>query len=221
MQGQLLNYIVQDNKGYIVGDNGQRYQFSGNEWKENRIPTKGERLDFEVDASGQAKSVFFALDSQNGSSHEQNSDQFDPNMHELYQTESTYNMFQWFWKCLRNLFNFSGRARRKEYWFYMLILFLLTIFINVFVLLVVGFMVGNLDDYTMSILTNITSSLLVIVFIIPSFAVNVRRMNDINHSGWWLLISFVPMIGSILFLIWMLKNTKFERNKWGSPAKSR
>ncbi|WP_255412364.1 DUF805 domain-containing protein [Commensalibacter melissae] len=130
-------------------------------------------------------------------------------------------MFQWFWKCLRNLFNFSGRARRKEYWFYMLILFLLTIFINVFVLLVVGFMVGNLDDYTMSILTNITSSLLVIVFIIPSFAVTVRRMHDINHSGWWLLISFVPIIGSILFLIWMLKNTKFERNKWGSPAKSR
>ena len=61
MQGQLLNYIVQDNKGYIVGDNGQRYQFSGNEWKENRIPTKGERLDFEVDASGQAKSVSLLL----------------------------------------------------------------------------------------------------------------------------------------------------------------
>ncbi|HJE54549.1 MAG TPA: DUF805 domain-containing protein, partial [Acinetobacter pseudolwoffii] len=46
-----------------------------------------------------------------------------------------------------------------------------------------------------------------------------RRLHDINKSGWWLLIALIPLIGSILLIIWLATETKQETNEWGQPAK--
>ena len=54
---------------------------------------------------------------------------------------------------------------------------------------------------------------------IPSLAVSVRRLHDIGRSGWWLLISLVPVVGWILTLIWYVSDSEAEENKYGPNPK--
>lgn len=126
-------------------------------------------------------------------------------MSNLNKPESQYNPLDWFIKCLKNYANFSGRARRKEYWFFVLIQFILLI------------IAGTLDAVIFKkpfIFYTITA----LGLFIPAVAVGVRRMHDIGRTGWLLLLSCIPLIGLIV-LYWLVSNTSPETNKWGQPAK--
>jgi uncharacterized membrane protein YhaH (DUF805 family) len=61
--------------------------------------------------------------------------------------------------------------------------------------------------------------LVALALFIPSLAVSVRRLHDINKSGWWYLIALIPLIGGILLIVWFATETKPEPNQWGQPAK--
>ncbi|UYW02022.1 DUF805 domain-containing protein [Flavobacterium agricola] len=90
-------------------------------------------------------------------------------------------MFQWYKKVVfENYANFNGRARRKEYWYFALA--------NIIVSFVVGFICGllSLPDAIMSAYS--------LVILIPSIAVAVRRMHDVNKSGWFVLIPIYNLI---------------------------
>ena len=50
-------------------------------------------------------------------------------------------------------------------------------------------------------------------------AVGVRRLHDVNKSGWWTLIAFIPIIGGIMLLVWYCTDTKPNVNQWGAPAR--
>ena len=65
MQGQILDYSVQNNSGIITTQEGQRYQFEGSEWKDASVPSRGMEVDFDVDANNQAIGVYKALRSTN------------------------------------------------------------------------------------------------------------------------------------------------------------
>ena len=54
---------------------------------------------------------------------------------------------------------------------------------------------------------------------LPSIAVGIRRLHDTGRSGWWFLISLIPLIGGIVFLVFCASDTKPEVNQWGPPAK--
>lgn len=208
MQGQLLNFSPQENTGYISGDDGKRYQFLGSEWKENQTPQKGDHLDFEVDASGQAVSVFFALNhttqTNNNANFTSQSLPIDSNIEALYATEAEYNMFDWFFKCVKKYASFSGRARRKEYWYFILCTFILGIIASIIgVALDIGYLLNDAIN---------------LVLFLPSLGVAIRRLHDVNRSGWWFLIIFT-IIGVIFYIIWLATDTKPEVNKWGAPAK--
>jgi uncharacterized membrane protein YhaH (DUF805 family) len=99
---------------------------------------------------------------------------------------------------LQNFANFSGRARRSEYWYFVLF--------NIIISFVLGF-IGGLYDFTM--LSNIYS----LVIIIPSIAVGVRRMHDVGKSGWFILIPIYNLI---------LACTEGEKgdNKYGPDPKT-
>ena len=112
--------------------------------------------------------------------------------------------------CFTKYFNFSGRARRSEYWFFALFTLLTTSFFVYFE----GYM-GIFPNTDQAILANIFSLLV----IIPSIAVGVRRLHDTNHSGWWLLLSFVIIIGWVVLLIWYCKNSDEGDNRFGSNPK--
>jgi uncharacterized membrane protein YhaH (DUF805 family) len=99
---------------------------------------------------------------------------------------------EWMLMPLRRYAEFSGRSRRKEYW-----MFTLGVVIAVVVLSIVEGILGlaqTVGPY------GPLSALLLVALIIPSIAVGIRRLHDTNRSGWWLLISLIPLVGGLILL---------------------
>ncbi|MGG3561179.1 DUF805 domain-containing protein [Neobacillus rhizosphaerae] len=115
---------------------------------------------------------------------------------------------QWFLKAFQNYAVFNGRARRKEYWFFALFMGIIGIVLTV--LLEVS------DSWAVIIIALIFC----LAMIIPSIAVTVRRLHDIGRSGWWYLLSLVP-IGNIVILIFTLLDSQPETNQWGPNPKEK
>ena len=107
-----------------------------------------------------------------------------------------------------NYANFNGRAARPEYWWFALAS--LIIYVGMAVLsLVLSSMVG---EFGLGIIV-----IYWVATILPSLAVSVRRLHDIDKSAWWLLIGLIPWIGGIIFLILMVLKTYPHPNKYGNP----
>ena len=116
---------------------------------------------------------------------------------------------QWFLKCLTQYADFTGRARRKEYWMFMLFSFLIYILVAM-VLLALGVTESAI---------NIVISLLALSLILPNLAVTVRRLHDIDRSGWWVLLMFVPIL-SLVILVFMFLNGTSGGNRFGPDPKA-
>lgn len=107
--------------------------------------------------------------------------------------------------------DFSGRARRKEYWYFTLfniIIGMILVFIDV--------MVGG---FFPNVGMGLIGSIYLLATIVPSIAVAVRRLHDIGRSGWWSLIVLVPFIGAIVFIVFMVLDSKPGDNQFGSNPK--
>jgi len=117
----------------------------------------------------------------------------------------------WFLEVLKKYAVFDGRARRKEYWFFYL--FYLIIFV---VLIFLDGMTGSLIE-TAGV--GMLSGIFVLAMIIPGLAVSVRRLHDTDRSGWWILISLIPLIGGIWFLILMVLDGTSGQNQYGPDPK--
>ena len=116
----------------------------------------------------------------------------------------------WYFEALQKYLVFEGRARRKEYWFFTLFNTLITIG---FVIIDV---VSGLGEDGIGILT----TLYCLAIILPSIAVSVRRLHDTGRSGWWLLISWVPLIGGIVLLIFYVQDSDPGPNAYGANPKA-
>lgn len=123
---------------------------------------------------------------------------------------------EWFLKVVRdNYANFTGRARRKEYWMFTLFNFILSL------LFVIPMLIGAFsENMTIYFIGFALYMLFALALLIPSLAVCVRRLHDVGKSGWWYLISFVPIIGTILLLIWFCTDSEIGENQWGPDPKA-
>ena len=117
----------------------------------------------------------------------------------------------WYLAALRKYAVFSGRARRKEYWF-----FALFNFIAVVLLATIDVATGTLDE---DLGVGLLSGIYTLAVISPSVAVSVRRLHDIGRTGWWVLIGFVPLIGSIVLLVFALLDSQPGDNQYGANPK--
>ncbi|GAA4409577.1 DUF805 domain-containing protein [Quisquiliibacterium transsilvanicum] len=68
-------------------------------------------------------------------------------------------------------------------------------------------------------LAALLSGLFVLAMLLPSLAVSVRRLHDIGRSGWWLLVSFIPLIGAIVLLVFALRDGDAGDNAYGPNPK--
>ena len=116
---------------------------------------------------------------------------------------------QWFLKCLTQYADFTGRARRKEYW--MFVLFSLLIYFLVAIVLVA------LSATESAI--NIVIGLLALSLMLPNLAVTIRRLHDTDRSGWWALLSFVPIL-SLVILVFMFLDGTSGGNRFGPDPKA-
>ena len=119
----------------------------------------------------------------------------------------------WFIEVLTKKYaEFSGRAQRAEYWYF--ILFYLLIYIGVTIIDRI------LGTYSSTAGVGLLQTLFSLGVLIPSIAVGVRRLHDTDRSGWWVLIAFVPLIGAIVLLIFTVQEGTAGDNQYGPNPKS-
>lgn len=107
--------------------------------------------------------------------------------------------------CFKKYAEFSGRARRQEYWMFILFNMLVC-----FGLQIVDAILGT---------EGVLGAGYSLAALIPSWAVFTRRMHDIGKSGWWWLIGIVPLVGAIVLLIFLCQDSQPGDNAYGSNPK--
>lgn len=112
----------------------------------------------------------------------------------------------WYLAVLKNYVGFSGRARRKEYWYFFLFNFLISIALT-FVDTAMGGGGQNIG---------ILSSIYALAVFLPALAVSIRRLHDTDRTGWWILIAFVPLIGFIVLLVFFCLEGTPGNNSYGA-----
>ena len=118
----------------------------------------------------------------------------------------------WFLIALKKYATFSGRAQRAEYFYYFL--FVALIFIG---LTIIDNITGS---YSAEDRMGLLGAIFSLATFIPSLAVSVRRLHDIGHSGWWLLIGIIPLIGFIVLLIFFTRDSAPSENSYGPNPKA-
>ena len=111
--------------------------------------------------------------------------------------------------CIKKYADFSGRAPRSEYWWFILAQFLLG-FVAGFVL---GFIGGIMGMGTS--LADIGSVVLMLGLFLPALGVAIRRLHDTGKSGWWYLLVFIPIIGWLVLLYWFVQPSTEGTNEYG------
>lgn len=117
----------------------------------------------------------------------------------------------WFLLALGRYAQFSGRSRRKEYWFFTLFFVLASI-----VAMGLDMALGTMDEETG---LGVVSGLLSLAALLPSIAVTVRRLHDTGRSGWWMMIFLIPLLGLVGFYF-MVKNGDPGDNQFGPDPKA-
>jgi uncharacterized membrane protein YhaH (DUF805 family) len=112
-----------------------------------------------------------------------------------------------YWKrvVLEKYADFSGRARRAEYWWFTLA--------NIIAVLVLIILVAIAKIFWVLYI------LYLLALIVPSLAVTFRRLHDTDKSGWWILIGLVPFVGGIILLVLMCIDSTSGANQWGVSEK--
>lgn len=117
----------------------------------------------------------------------------------------------WYLYVLKNYATFSGRARRKEYWMFFLF--------NVLISLGLGVLDIVAGTYSVEYETGFFSALYSLLVLIPSIAVSVRRLHDTNRSGWWVVISLIPIIGVLVLFVFTCLDSQPGTNRFGANPK--
>jgi uncharacterized membrane protein YhaH (DUF805 family) len=121
---------------------------------------------------------------------------------------------EWYLKVLREYANFNGRARRKEYWMFVLINFLITI-----VLYGITLAGAAMESGALASIGGGLVMLYALAVLIPSIAVAVRRLHDTGKSGAYYLLIFLPIIGPIWLLVLFATDSTPGPNQYGPNPK--
>jgi uncharacterized membrane protein YhaH (DUF805 family) len=120
-------------------------------------------------------------------------------------------MMYWFIKCLKKYADFSGRARRKEFWMFFLFYFIFAIVLSI----IDGLLGWGFADGTVGILY----LLFALAIMLPYLAVTVRRLHDTGRSGWWYFIMLIPLVGPIWLIVLLATDGEPGENQYGPNPK--
>ena len=135
----------------------------------------------------------------------------------------------WYLKVLRQYVDFQGRARRREFWMFVLVTAIVAVVLGIVdVLLGTDAAIGVRDGARIGIFnglfvfpssTGLISGIYVLATFLPSLAVLVRRLHDRDHTGWWVLVLLVPVIGFIVMLFFTISESRPEPNRYGADPR--
>lgn len=119
---------------------------------------------------------------------------------------------QWYAKVLCQYADFNGRARRTEYWMFAL------------VSVIVGLLLALVDEVVFVgpglSTTGWLATAYSVALIVPTLAVGARRLHDTGRSGWWLLIGLIPLIGTIVLVVFFALEGQRSSNAFGPDPKA-
>jgi uncharacterized membrane protein YhaH (DUF805 family) len=124
-----------------------------------------------------------------------------------------------------NYVTFSGRARRSEFWFW----FLFAIIVGVVAALLDSMLFPSMMDVQTEMGDGVASvnaqggpisALVSLGLFLPGLAVSVRRLHDVDRSGWWVLLAFIPLIGIIVLIVWWATEGTRGPNRFGGDPKA-
>jgi uncharacterized membrane protein YhaH (DUF805 family) len=107
----------------------------------------------------------------------------------------------------RNYVGFRGRAARSEYWFWVLFVILLSIVAWLIDMTLFGFNTTGVNP---------VSVIAALATFLPGLAMSIRRLHDIDRSGWWVLLGLIPLIGWIVLIVWACQRGTVGANRFGS-----
>lgn len=113
----------------------------------------------------------------------------------------------YFQKAFVSTFDFSSRASKAEYWFFVLAIFCIFIASSIFEAVLIDSFIGDLFG--------IVQVLFFILVIVATTSLGVRRLHDIDRSGFWCLLCLIPLVGTLILLWWSIQSGTFGSNTYG------
>ncbi|WP_127524296.1 DUF805 domain-containing protein [Mesorhizobium sp. Z1-4] len=222
--GEIIYFDGNRGTGFITGNDGNRYVFDVTDLANDQPASKGAKVSFAADGdraraitpqlapaaarhAAAAATPWGVADTADGMP--PISGAIDPDG-----PPASPGLIGYFRYCVtRGYVRFSGRARRREYWS-----FVVVALIGFAVAGGLGYVVGTalgFDEAEEPTISALAISVFWLYLLLPSMAVLFRRLHDIGLSGWFWLLAFVPMFGSLIILVMMLIGSQKHDNKWG------
>ncbi len=110
----------------------------------------------------------------------------------------------------RKYVDFSGRAPRAEFWYFQLFILVVEA-----VLIALSAASSDREVSPISMVVGILLTLFGLGIFLPALAVQVRRLHDIDKSGWWMFIQLVPLVGGIILLVFLCRKSTDGANRFG------
>lgn len=124
-------------------------------------------------------------------------------------------MVNYWLMAFKNYATFTGRARRKEYWYFVLMNFLITL-----VLYALVFVSAACGSGLFAMIFGALIFIYMLGSIIPSLALLVRRLHDSGKSGWYYFVSLIPLAGPIWLLVLLVTDSTPGDNEYGVNPKA-
>ena len=208
MRGEVLHYDDEQGFGFINGADGKRYAFERSDLRRLVPVGKGTVVEFQIDGAT-AREIFIIRSDMRASAPAQ----FGRDA-VAAEPEST-GLWSYFVRTLTsNYANFRGRARRKEYWGYVL-------FLTILMVIAIAIGIALDSEFGQSGRRGTPGChrgggrLLILATFIPGIALTVRRQHDIGLSGWFYLLVLVPYVGGLIVFVFTLIPSQKHDNKWG------
>lgn len=115
--------------------------------------------------------------------------------------------------CLAKYVDFTGRARRSEFWWFCLFCAIVSIVAAVLDS-ALNLTYGPSGDET-----GVLSTVVTLALVLPSLAVGARRLHDVDKSGWWQLLALIPFIGTIILIVAWAQDSQRMTNRFGPSPK--
>ncbi|MCB1452970.1 MAG: DUF805 domain-containing protein [Rhizobiaceae bacterium] len=218
--GEIIYFDGSRGTGFITGNDGNRYVFDVTDLASDQPASKGAKVEFEADgdrARAIVSQMAARVAAQEGGSAQPwavaaagaPAPAVDPDG-----PPPAPGLFGYFRYCVtKGYVRFSGRARRREYWS-----FAVVALIGFAIVGGIGYAVGTALGFNEADEPTVSAAAIGIFWLfllLPSLSVLIRRLHDIGLSGWFWLVAFVPMVGSLIILVMTLVGSQKHTNKWG------
>lgn len=224
MRGEVLKADSLDGAGLILGEDGQRYQFSQVQVRNGAVLQAGQTVDF-VSMGEEARDIY-ALGAAPAAAPKAAATPAyagQPSMpapaYAASVPQANDGLWTYFIRALtQNFARFHGRARRSEYWGYFLF-----VMISYVVLLIVDVFLSmsfyGRDEYGAPNIVPVLAGLFYLYNILPGLSITVRRLHDQDLSGWLVLLNVIAYVGGFILLVFMFMDSKPAPNKHGPSPK--